>query len=107
VTTRITTESAKSILRVMLANAVARTVMGTITALEEMEAPLTEIQQVEIVATAMMDYRSVAEDAEESVEMEVVMDKARASAHAVKHKVEPVWASDEERLDYYRRIWEN
>jgi hypothetical protein len=76
---KITTESVKSILRVMLANAVARTVASTLTALEEMEVRLTEIQQIEIVAVAMMDYRSVADDAEASVDAEIVMDRMRES----------------------------
>jgi hypothetical protein len=78
---KITTDSAKSILRVMLANAISRTMIGTITALEEIGAPLTEVQQIEIVASAMMDYRAVADDAEMSLEAEVVMDRMREAVN--------------------------
>jgi hypothetical protein len=98
VSDRITTESAKSILRVMLANAVARTVVGTIATLQEMEAPLTEIQQVGIVATAMMDYRTTADEAEESVDAEVVMDGLRTMT--ARGRVE--WATEDE----VRKAWD-
>jgi hypothetical protein len=96
---KITTESAKSILRVVLANAISQTMIGTITALEEIGAPLTELQQVEIVASAMMDYRSVADRAEESVDAEIVMDRMREEINKTLPPTRQ-WATEDEAREH-------
>lgn len=96
---KITTESAKSILRVVLANAISQTMIGTITALEEIGAPLTELQQVEIVASAMMDYRTVADRAEESVDAETVMDRMREEINKTLPRSRQ-WATEREAREH-------
>jgi hypothetical protein len=96
---KITTESAKSILRVMLANAISQTMIGTITALEEIGAPLTELQQIEIVASAMMDYRTVADRAEESVDAEIVMDRMREEINKTLPRARE-WATEQEAREH-------
>jgi hypothetical protein len=95
----ITTDTAKSILRVMLAQAAARIIVSTISTLHEMEAPLTEIQQQGIVAAALMDYRTTCEDAEDSVDAEVVLNHMRVAVNAA---LPPKWATEDEARQEWR-----
>ena len=101
----ITTDSAKSMLRVFLAKAVADTVVCMEAVMREAETPLTEIQKVELISVAMMGYRSVVEQAESSVEMEVLMEEMRAAHRASKVAREPEWASEEELFKLRSSVW--
>lgn len=90
---KITTEAAKSILRVMLAKAVADSVVGVQAVMEEQENPLTEIQKIELTAVAMMGYRQIADEAEESVDAQVTMDQMREAVNAPR---KGQWATEQE-----------
>lgn len=96
---KITTDAAKSILRVMLAQATARIIVSTISTLNEMETPLTEIQQQGIVAAAMMDYKTTCDDAEESVDGEVVMDQMREEINKTMPRTRE-WATEAEAREH-------
>jgi hypothetical protein len=74
----ISTETAKSILRVMLATAIAQTTLDVIT-----ESSLTMNEQTDIMANALMTYRSCADEGEQAVDAEVTLQWLRA-----------VWASN-------------
>lgn len=89
--TKISAESAKSILRIHLAKAFADTVVSLEVVLQD-EAPLTENQRIELIAVAMMGYRSTADDAEESVDAQVVMEEMREAVNAPRNE----WATRDE-----------
>ena len=91
-TSKITTEAAKSILRVMLAKGLARSVVGTIETMNEIDEPLTEIQKVAVISSTMMDYRSTCDEAEETVDAEVVIDELRIRTA----RGEVKWATEDE-----------
>ena len=69
----ISTDAAKSTLRVTLANAIARTVVSIIATLDETGTPMTENQQTAILSVAIMEYRSYADDGEKSIDAEILL----------------------------------
>jgi hypothetical protein len=98
---RITVEAAKSILRVTLAKACADTVVSIEAVMQDQENPLTEIQKIELIAVAMMGYRSIAEEAEASVDGEVVMDRMRDFVNPPRYKREPEWSTEDEAREQF------
>lgn len=96
---KITTESAKSMLRVALANSIAATLVDGFQNAADNGHPLTDRQKASVTAMALMNYRDYAQNSEALADLEGKFELLRL------HEVpDPIWATDSEaRRERYAR----